>query len=89
MKQKIEDNKRSDIREEITIMENRLSGTVKWFSVGKGYGFITAEGEDYFAHFSQIRQEGFRKLLPGQAVTFTVGDDGNGRTLAQDIETVD
>lgn len=66
-------------------MEKRVSGTVKWFSARRGYGFITADGMDYFAHFSQIRQEGFKKLSTGQTVTFEIGDDGNGRSLAKNI----
>lgn len=71
---------------EIDIMENRVKGTVKWFSAGRGYGFITdKEGVDYFVHFSQIQQEGFKKLSSGQSVEFTVGEDGNGRKLAREI----
>lgn len=68
------------------IMSKTVNGTVKWFSARKGYGFITdTEGVDYFAHFSQIRQEGFKKLSAGQMVTFEIGDDGNGRSLATNI----
>lgn len=67
-------------------MEDRVKGTVKWFNAGRGYGFITdEEGVDYFAHFSQIQQEGFKKLSTGQTVEFAVGEDGNGRKLAKEI----
>lgn len=67
-------------------MANTVNGTVKWFSARRGYGFISdAEGVDYFAHFSQIKQDGFRKLSSGQPVMFEVGEDGNGRTLALNI----
>lgn len=67
-------------------MENRVKGTVKWFRAARGYGFITdEEGVDYFAHFSQIQQEGFKKLSAGQSVEFFVGEDANGRKLARDI----
>ena len=39
------------------------TGTVKWFNAEKGFGFITAEdGEDYFAHFSQIQKDGYKSL---------------------------
>ena len=44
-------------------MSETLQGTVKWFSAQKGYGFITGEdGIDYFAHFSEIQMDGYRKL---------------------------
>ena len=44
-------------------MSETKCGTVKWFSAKKGYGFVTGEdGEDYFAHFSQIKMEGFKRL---------------------------
>nr|MCR5564671.1 cold shock domain-containing protein [Gammaproteobacteria bacterium] len=56
-----------------------MKGTVKWFNAGKGYGFITGEdGVDYFAHFSQIKAEGYRSLEQGQAVSFEVSDGPKG-----------
>ena len=48
-------------------------GTVKWFSNEKGFGFIEREGgEDVFVHFSAIQMEGYRKLLEGQKVEFSI-----------------
>lgn len=50
-----------------------MSGTVKWFSGEKGYGFITGEdGKDVFAHFSQINAEGYKTLEEGQKVTYDI-----------------
>jgi len=60
-------------------MSEKLTGTVKWFSNEKGYGFITAaDGKEYFAHFSKIVMDGFKTLNKDQAVTFSVveGDKG-------------
>ena len=56
-----------------------MKGTVKWFNAEKGFGFITTdEGNDVFAHFSQIQIDGFKTLEEGQAVEFEVveGDKG-------------
>lgn len=55
------------------------TGTVKWFNETKGYGFIEQEsGPDVFAHFSQIKGDGFRTLKEGQRVEFDVTDGAKG-----------
>ncbi len=65
-----------------------MNGTVKWFSAEKGYGFITTEdGQDIFAHFSQIVKDGFKTLEEGQAVTFDVVESDKGQQ-AENIEPV-
>ena len=55
-------------------------GTVKWFNVQKGYGFITPDdgGEDIFVHHTNIEMEGFRKLYNGQEVEYEVGEGEKG-----------
>ena len=59
--------------------ESRVNGTVKWFSDGKGYGFITRdEGKDVFVHFSGIRAGGPRSLGEGDKVDFTIETDQRG-----------
>lgn len=62
------------------------SGTVKWFSNAKGYGFIqpVEGGEDIFAHYSAILADGYRRLEKGQAVEFVLEAGPKGR-LAKDI----
>jgi CspA family cold shock protein len=53
--------------------EERSIGTVKWFSVRKGYGFITRrEGKDVFIHYSAIRPGGPRSLHEGDTVEFSI-----------------
>jgi CspA family cold shock protein len=54
-------------------------GTVKWFNVKKGYGFITRDqGDDVFVHFRNIQGSGRRSISDGQRVEFivTTGDKG-------------
>ncbi len=64
----------------------RETGSVKWFNVSKGFGFITREnGEDIFVHYRNIRGEGRRRLFDGQSVEFTVIDGDKG-LQADDIE---
>ncbi|MGL5278289.1 MAG: cold-shock protein [Cetobacterium sp.] len=56
-----------------------MKGTVKWFNEEKGFGFITGEdGKDVFAHFSQIKKDGFKSLKENEEVEFDVvkGDRG-------------
>ena len=67
-----------------------LNGTVKWFDVRKGFGFISDEdGMDYFVHFSEIRGDGFKRLRDGQSVTFESGEDDQGRLVARLVEVVE
>jgi CspA family cold shock protein len=60
-------------------VSERVTGTVKWFSPSKGYGFIERDGgSDVFVHFSAIQSEGFRTLLEGQQVEFSIEDSPKG-----------
>lgn len=69
---------------------NVMNGTVKWFDVRKGYGFISDEdGVDSYVHFTNINMEGFRKLRAGQKVTFVPDEDEHGRAMAREVTVVD
>jgi len=60
------------------------TGTVKWFNDSKGFGFITPDsgGDDLFAHFSEIRSEGFKTLAENQKVTYETKSGPKGLQAA-------
>jgi cold shock protein len=61
-------------------MDDRVTGTVKWFNGAKGYGFIAPDdgSEDVFVHFSAIQAEGYRNLDEGDRVEFTMEQGKKG-----------
>ena len=60
-------------------MSERITGTVKWFDAGKGYGFVARDGgTDVFVHQSAIQAEGYRSLVEGQRVEFEVEQGPKG-----------
>ncbi len=62
-------------------------GTVKWFNNEKGFGFISAEGQDdIFVHFSAIQDEGFKSLEEGQAVEFDIVEGTRGPQAANVVK---
>ncbi|BAK77136.1 cold-shock DNA-binding domain protein [Pseudogulbenkiania sp. NH8B] len=65
------------------------TGTVKWFNDSKGFGFITPDegGDDIFAHFSQIKANGFKTLAENQRVSFdvTMGPKGKQASNIQPL----
>ncbi len=67
---------------------DREEGTVKWFNVSKGFGFITREnGDDIFVHYRSIRGQGRRRLFDGQSVSFAVVDSDKG-LQADDVDVI-
>jgi cold shock protein len=59
------------------------TGTVKWFSSEKGYGFISQEGgPDVFVHYSAIEGQGYRNLEENQKVEFEVTQGQKGPQAA-------
>ena len=61
------------------------TGTVKWFSDEKGFGFIAPDdkGADLFVHHSAIIAENFRTLADGAKVEFEVGQGPKGPNAEQ------
>ena len=66
-----------------------ITGTVKWFSNRKGYGFISTDNSsaDIFAHFSAISTDGYRSLKKGQKVRFELGAGPKGN-YASNIQPI-
>jgi CspA family cold shock protein len=70
-------------------MSDRITGTVKWFSNVKGYGFIEREdGPDVFVHFSAIQEDGYRSLKEGEAVEFDIENGEKGPQAANVIKAL-
>ena len=67
----------------------RTTGSVKWFSESRGYGFITPEGaqDDVFVHFSDIQHDGFRTLQTGEHVEFDLVEGQRGRQAANVVKS--
>ena len=54
-------------------MSQRITGKVKWFDPSKGYGYIDAGvGEDVFVYYQEIQGNGFKTLLTGDQVEFSM-----------------
>ncbi len=55
-----------------------IKGMVKWFSDAKGYGFVEANGKDYFLHFKEIKMDGYKTLKQGDRVRFVEDSSAKG-----------
>jgi len=64
------------------------TGSVKWFNVKKGYGFITRDsGDDVFVHYRNIVGDGRRSIADGQRVSFVVVEGDKG-LQADEVEAI-
>ena len=66
------------------------TGTVKWFSNVKGYGFVNTDGneeQDIVVHFSAVEMDGYKKLTSGQKIEFDI-DEGPKGLQAQNIRSI-
>jgi len=64
-------------------------GTVKFFNMNKGFGFITPEhgGKDVFVHISALERAGLSSLADGQKVSFDLERDRQGRDAATNLKS--
>ena len=57
----------------------RKTGVVKWFNAQKGFGFIQPEqGPDVFVHHTAIKSSGYRELVEGERVEFSITQGPKG-----------
>lgn len=69
---------------------SRYEGTVKWFNVAKGFGFIVSDSvdDDVFVHYQnapKCKKVGTRRLLEGQIVSFELAVNGSKGFEALDV----
>lgn len=66
------------------------TGTVKWFNIAKGYGFIQPEGggKDVFVHVSAVERSDLRQLVEGQPIAYEVElDRRSGKESAVNLRS--
>ena len=66
-----------------------ITGTVKFFNIDKGYGFIAPEGggNDAFVHISAVERAGMSTLDKDQRVSYELEKDNRGKTSAVNLQT--
>ncbi len=66
-------------------------GTVKFFNMTKGFGFIQPDNgsTDVFVHISAVERAGLSSIAEGQKLSFdAVKNDRNGKLAAENLQTV-
>ncbi|TCM17944.1 putative cold-shock DNA-binding protein [Novosphingobium sp. PhB165] len=65
-------------------------GTVKFFNVDKGFGFISPEdgGQDSFVHISAVQNSGMQTLERDQRVSYEIEVARNGKASAVNLRSV-
>jgi CspA family cold shock protein len=78
-------------RQQLELGGNMPVGTVKWFNVNKGYGFIQPDsgGADVFVHISAVERAGMGSLNEGQKISYEEQrDPKRGKTSAENLKAV-
>jgi CspA family cold shock protein len=67
------------------------TGTVKFFNVDKGYGFIAPDGggNDAFVHITAVERAGMTSLNQDQRVTYDLEEDRRGKMSAVNLQPAD
>lgn len=63
------------------------TGTVKWFSTDRGYGFIEPSdgGKDVFVHITAVERSDLGTLKEGQKISYEVVSN-RGKSSAENLE---
>ena len=66
-------------------------GTVKFFNMAKGFGFIQPEdgSKDAFVHISAVERAGIMSLNEGQKVEYELQPGRDGKSSAENLKVVD
>ncbi len=66
-------------------------GTVKWFNVNKGFGFITPDegGQDAFVHITAVERAGISGLNEGQRVEYELQPGRDGKSAAESLKLIE
>jgi CspA family cold shock protein len=66
------------------------TGTVKFFNVDKGYGFIAPEGggNDSFVHISAVERAGLTTLQQDQRLSYDIENDQRGKASAVNLQAL-
>ncbi len=72
-------------------MPGATTGTVKFFNMDKGYGFIAPDGtgQDAFVHISAVERSGMATLQKDQRVTYDLEQDQRGKAAAVNLGMAD
>ena len=64
-----------------------VEGTVKWFNLEKGYGFIKRKGggKDIFVHINDVLDSGYKTLIEKEEVEFEISENDRGQVCAINI----
>ncbi|MCB1519750.1 MAG: cold-shock protein [Hyphomicrobiaceae bacterium] len=68
-----------------------INGTVKFFDVQRGFGFIQPEdgSKDAFVHITEVQGAGLNELREGQKVSYELTTGKNGKAAASNLAVID
>ena len=68
-----------------------VNGTVKFFNVNKGFGFIQPDqgGKDAFVHISAVERSGMTSLREGQKLSYDLETGRDGKASATNLAAAD